>query len=82
MKRRTAWIVLLVANVLCYCVLSFYQKTDAAPPTRGGPPFANAVQQRMEMIQLLQEIRGLMQEQNALLRSANQKAIGNGLKGN
>jgi len=80
MKRRTAWIVLLAANVLCYCMLSFYQRTDAAPPTSGGPPFANSVQQRAEMIRLLQEIRGLMQEQNALLRSANQKTIGNGPK--
>ena len=75
MKRRTGWIVLLAANVLCYCVLSFYQKTDAAPPTSGGPPFANAVQQRIEMIELLKDIRTQLQQQNALLKSGELKVV-------
>ena len=37
-------------------------------PGAGRPPFANAVDQRDEMIRELREIRGLMKEQNALLK--------------
>ena len=70
MKRRTGWALLIAANALCYCVLSFYRTTDAAPP-KPGPPFANAVQQRMEMVGELKEIKQLLKEQNALLRSGN-----------
>jgi len=69
MKRRTGWALLLAANVLCYCVLSFYQTSDAASSPAAKPPFANAVEQRMEMIRLLTEIRDGLKEQNALLRS-------------
>ncbi len=75
MRRRTTWIVLLAANALCYCMLSFYQTSDAAPPSRSGPPFANAVQQRIEMIQLMKDIRGLLQQQNALLQSGKLKVV-------
>lgn len=74
MKRRTGWALLVAANALCYCVLSFYQTTDAAPRT-GGPPFANAVQQRMEMIGHLKGIKELLREQNALLRSGNLRVV-------
>ena len=70
MNRRTGWAALIAANVVCYCVLSFYRTTDAAPP-KPGPPFANAVQQRMEMITELREIKQLLKEQNALFRSGN-----------
>jgi len=69
MKRRTGWALLLAANVLCYCVLSFYQTSDAASGPAVKPPFANAVEQRMEMIRLLTEIKDQLKEQNALLRS-------------
>ena len=69
MKRRTGWALLLAANVLCYCVLSFYQTSDAASSPAVKPPFANAVEQRMEMIRLLTEIKDQLKEQNALLRS-------------
>jgi hypothetical protein len=37
-------------------------------PGAGRPPFANAVDQRDEMIRELREIRGLIKEQNALLK--------------
>ncbi len=70
MKRRTGWALLIAVNALCYCVLSFYRTTDAAPP-RPGPPFANSVQQRMEMVSELKEIKQLLKEQNALLQSGN-----------
>ena len=71
MLTHTRWAVLILANVLFCCVLSFYGTSDAAQ-TRGNPPqepFANSVQQRMEMINQLREIKTLLKEQNALLRS-------------
>ncbi len=85
MSRRTGWTMLIVANVLCYCVLSFYQASDAAGPSKTKLPFANAVEQRFEMIGQLREIRTLLKEQNALareqlmlLRSANEKVAASG----
>jgi len=68
MTRRAGWVLLIGANVLFCCVLSFYQAT-AADPAKAKQPFANAVQQRIEMINELREIKGLLKEQNALLRS-------------
>lgn len=75
MRRRSGWVLLVAANVLCYCVLSFYQKTAAAPRTVSKPPFANSVQQRMEMIELLREIKDLLRQQNALLESGKLKVV-------
>ncbi len=75
MTRRTGWTLLIAANVLCYCVLSFYQRTDAAGPRQNPPPFANSVQQRMEMIGELREIKDLLKQQNALFRSGNLKVV-------
>ena len=66
---RTSWMLLISANVVFYCVLSFYRATDAAEPANPKLPFANSVQQRMEMISQLKEIKDLLKEQNELLRS-------------
>ena len=74
MSQRTGWTLLIAANVLFLCVLSFYRTTDAAPP-KAKQPFANAVEQRMETIKQLQEIKGLMKEQNALLRSGTVRVV-------
>ena len=74
MNRRTGWVLLLAANVLCYCLLSLHQATDAAPPS-GSVPFANAIEQRMEMINQLKGIKTLLREQNALLRSGNLRVV-------
>ncbi len=71
--RRAAWPALLSAGVLFGGVLGFYGSSDAAPGTGGQPPFANAVEQRMEMIALMREVRDLLKEQNALLRSGELK---------
>lgn len=71
MTRRAGWALLIAANVLGYCVLGFYQRTDAAAAKGNPPPFANAVQQRMEMIGHLRDIKDLLKEQNGLLRSGN-----------
>ena len=58
---------LLAAAVAALCVLGFYSTSGAAP--QGTPPFIDAVEQRGEMIQQLREIKDLLKEQNALLRS-------------
>lgn len=73
MLRRVAWPALLSGGVLLGGVLGFYGSTAAAPAAGGQPPFANAVEQRMEMIALLRELRDLLKEQNALLRSGELK---------
>ena len=76
MRWPTALGLLLAAGVLFYGVLNFHQTTDAAPPRSGGkPPFANAVEQRMEMIRELQEIKKLLREQNTLLQSGGLKVV-------
>ena len=70
MPRQTRWMLLIIGNVLFCCMLSFYGMSDAAPPARGTPPpFANSVQQRLETNNTLREIKELLAEQNALLRS-------------
>ena len=73
MKRPSGWALLLAANVLGYCMLSFYQTTTAAAPP--GPSFPNSTELRVEMIDQLKEIKDLLKEQNALLRSGDVKVI-------
>ena len=41
MPRKTGWMLLVIANVLCYCVLSFYQTGAAQSGSR--PTLANPV---------------------------------------
>lgn len=60
------------------CVLGFYSTTGAAP-TGAQQPFANSVEQRLEIVTELREIKELLKEQNALLRAA-QKNQGNGIE--
>jgi hypothetical protein len=74
MKRHLAWVVLLGINVALFCELSF-QGSSVAAPAEAQAPFANAVEQRMEMIRELREIRALLQEHNALLRSGQLKVV-------
>ena len=70
MKRfaKSPWMLVVIANVACWGVLSFYQTTTAAPPA-AGQPFSPPAKQRAEMIAELQAIADLLEEQNALLRS-------------
>jgi hypothetical protein len=73
-KHVRIGIALLVAiNVLAWGMLGFYRTTGAAP-TEPQLPFRNAVEQRQEMIRELQEIKILLKEQNALLRTGSAKA--------
>jgi cell division protein FtsB len=69
---RTRWTVLVVANVLAWCMLCFHQQGTAAP---AAAPFANAVEQRIEMIEQLKQTNALLKEQNTLLRSGTLKVI-------
>lgn len=66
--RYIPWIASLL---LLLGVLGLWGTAEAQPeptPGAGRPPFANAVEQRDEMIRELREIRGLIKEQNALLK--------------
>ena len=65
-SKQTRWTILILANVLFCCVLSFYQTTGAAPQNTR-QPFANPVVQRNQIISELQGIKTLLKEQNALL---------------
>jgi hypothetical protein len=70
--------MILIVNVLGYCVLSFYQASTAAPPAN--MPFANSIEQRLEMLQELKEIKELLKQQNVLLRSGEVKVIITGVQ--
>jgi len=73
MSKRSAWL-LIGANALFCCVLSFYQMSDAAPP---GPtqPFASSIEQRNDMVAQLKEVNAQLKEMNALLRSGNLQVV-------
>jgi hypothetical protein len=73
MTRKSGLMLLLIANVLCYGVLSFYQTGAAQSGSR--PTLANPVEERKEVISNLEEIKNLLKEQNALLRSGQVKVI-------
>ena len=62
-------ILLAGAIAVAASVLGFYSTTGAAPPG-GQPPFANSVEQRLEIVTELREIKELLREQNSLLRAA------------
>lgn len=72
MNRPAHWIVAAAVGVAVCCMLSFYQTTSAAPPAAGGP-FANPTELRLETVEQLKEIKELLKEQNALLRSGDLK---------
>ena len=61
------WAALVGANVLGWCMLCFHQDGTAAPGV-ANPPFANAVEQRIEMIDQLKQVNALLKEQNTLLK--------------
>jgi hypothetical protein len=70
---RAGWVLLLVAIVVCFGVLSLCP--SHAAPAAGGQSAANPAEQRMEMIAELREIKALLKEQNALLQSGNLKVV-------
>ena len=66
------WLGILAANAVVLGVLGLYGGVVAAPQA-GQPPFANPIDQRAEMVRELREIKELLKEQNALLRSSRNK---------
>ena len=76
MKTRTSarWAALIAVNALCLCVLGFY-RSSSAEPRQGNLPFPIQEEQRGEMINLLTDVRELLKEQNALLRSGNLRVV-------
>jgi len=73
MFTRSGW-VLGLGIVVCCCVLGFYRASDAAQrtPSTPKPPFASAVEQRMETNKELKAIRELLKEQNRLIAEQNE----------
>ncbi len=69
------WIVPVAGLAALACMLGLWQNSAAAQRTGGEPPFANAVEQRQESNALLREIRDLLKEQNALLRSGKVQVV-------
>ncbi|MBW3598847.1 MAG: hypothetical protein KY475_16425 [Planctomycetes bacterium] len=59
---------LAALGLLAACSLVMWNGADAAPQA-GQQPFRNAVEQREEVIRELREIKLLIKEQNALLRT-------------
>jgi hypothetical protein len=74
MKRLAPWATLLLLNAFAFGMLGLYQTSHAGSPG-GSPPFANTSETRLEMVEQLKEIRDLLKEQNALLRSGEVKVI-------
>ncbi|MBC7351624.1 MAG: hypothetical protein H5U08_04625 [Thermogutta sp.] len=66
---KVAMIILVSAAV--GFMLGFVQITSVADPTRAQPPFANSVEQRIEMIAELRRIRELLTRQNELMSQQN-----------
>lgn len=67
--QPASWRLLIVVNVLFFCVLGFYQTSRAAPKKDAQPPFANSVGQRQEIIEQLKEVNRQLRQQNALLQN-------------
>ncbi|TWT31383.1 hypothetical protein [Blastopirellula retiformator] len=71
MTNEKRWFALLGLNALAIVGMITWQSQAQAPAAN--MPFANAVAQREQMIQLLKESNEQLKEQNALLRSGKLK---------
>jgi hypothetical protein len=70
--------VLVIINVVGWCVLSFQQATVAQTNPGSNPnnlPFANSIVQRQEMIGHLKEIQDELKTTNAILRSGQLRVV-------
>lgn len=72
--RHSRWLGLVMLNVMGFCMLGFYGSSMGAP-RESNEPFANAVQQRAETIELLRSIESHLKNQNELLRSGALKVV-------
>jgi hypothetical protein len=73
-SKTLRWSLLVTANAAVLCMLGLYS-TGGAAPQSGQPPFANSVEQRAEIAQVLREIKELLKEQNTLLRGGASKQV-------
>lgn len=71
MTRKTFVAVVTAAVLAAAIVLNFFGGRSPAMGEASNQPFANAVEQRMEMISQLRAIREAMTEQNRLLAEQN-----------
>jgi hypothetical protein len=76
MVRRwnNSWALLAAGNALVLCMLGLYG-TLRAEPREGNLPFPVQEEQRQDMITVLTDIRDLLKQQNALLRSGNLRVV-------
>jgi hypothetical protein len=75
-NRHACWIVPLCLFVGVLGLWGTVGAQNQGTPGAGQPPFANAVDQRNEMIRELREIHVLMKEQNNLLKQLVDNAQG------
>ncbi len=66
------WFSIILGSAALIFVLGFYSPDSAAQ--QAAQPFANAVDQRNEMIRELREIKELLKEQNQLLKASKEHA--------
>ena len=75
MTRRTVWALTTITLLAACCMLGLYQTGTAAPPKGSEIPFVPPAEQRVEMVNLLREIRDALKEQNELLRSGSLRVV-------
>ena len=68
------WVAPLLGGALLFCVLGLYERT-IAQTRETKPPFANAVDLQVQVIDQLKELNGLLKEQNALLKSGTLQVV-------
>jgi hypothetical protein len=68
------WAMPGVIVALGVCMLGLYERSHAQPPS-ANQPFANPVEQQLEIINQLKTLNSLVKEQNALLRSGTVQVI-------
>ena len=74
-KSRMGWVGgLFLATAAAWGILAMREPTASAQQ-KSAEPFANAVEQRLEMINQLKEMNALLKEQNALLKSGKLKVL-------
>ncbi|HEX3997295.1 MAG TPA: hypothetical protein VHX65_01980 [Pirellulales bacterium] len=73
-RTKLSFFALLLVNLVVLGVLGLYQPKTGLTQ-EAAPPFANAVEQRNEIIAQLKEINAQLHEQNELLHSGNMKVL-------
>jgi len=75
LRRFTpGWRTLVASHAVTLTMLGLYETSSAAPRATS-EPFANAVEQRFEIINQLKEVNGQLREQLTLLRSGKLQVV-------